>query len=413
MNFLKKYRKRILLFLAVLGPSTITTMAGNDGAGVTTYSLAGAKLGYAILITLPFLTLLYAITQEMGSRIAVVTGKGLADLIRERFGVIVAVVMFGLLTVANFGSTLTNVSALKAASEILGIPSIPFIIIMIAVAFLLVTKADYQTNQKIFLLGGVLYLAYVFSALKGRPDWALSFKSMFVPTANLMTKDFFITAIAVLGTTITPWGQFFVQSYMKDKSIPVHNLRFAKIEAFFGASLSNMFTFFIIVATAATLFIHGIPLTSGEEAVHAIRPFAGNFSGILFGLGMINAAIIGMIIISLSTAYAFSEFFGFEGTLDAPFSKSRIFYGIFLGNLIISGLIVMLPNISLFKIVLYTQSLNAILLPVILFFLLKISNNKELMGTYTNNKWYNVIAVASSVLIIIASALAVITSFFS
>jgi NRAMP (natural resistance-associated macrophage protein)-like metal ion transporter len=410
MNF-KKYRKKILLFLAVLGPSTITTMAGNDGGGVATYSLAGAKLGYGVLITLPFLTLLYVITQEMGSRIAVVTGKGLADLIRERFGVVIACLMFVLLTIANFGSTLTNVSALKAASEVLGISPIPFILIMILVSFVLVTKGSYETNQKVFLLGGFLYIAYIISAVKGNPNWGLAFKSLAIPTSHVFNKDFFLTSIAVLGTTITPWGQFFVQSYMKDKNIPLQNLRFAKFEALFGASLSNMFTFFIIIATAATLFIHNIPLLSGEQAVLAIQPFAGKFSGLLFGIGLINASIIGMIIISLSTAYAFSEFFGFEGTLDAPFSKSRIFYGIFLGNLIVAALIVMLPFVSLFQIVLYTQSLNAILLPVILYFLLRISNNKELMGVYTNNKWYNIIAIVSSALIIIASVLAVITSF--
>ncbi len=410
MNFIKGWKKRLLLFLAVLGPSTITTMAGNDGAGVTTYSLAGAHLGYTILLTLPFLTLLYAITQEMGSRIAVVTGKGLADLIRERFGIIVACGMFLLMSIANFGSILANVSALKTSSQILGLPSAPFIFFIILVAFLLVTNANYQTNQKVFMLGMIIYLSYVFSALLGKPHWGEAFTSLVVPSSNILTKDYIVTAIAVLGTTITPWGQFFVQSYMKDKNVPINNLRFAKFEAFFGASLSNFFTFFIIIATAATLFVNKVNVTTGEQAAMAIQPFAGKFAGVLFAVGLMNAALIGMIIISLSTAYVFSEFFGFEGTLDAPFSKSKLFYGIFLFNLTAAGLIVMLPSINLFKIVLYTQSLNAILLPVILFFLLKISNNKELMGTYTNNKWYNYVAGTSAVMIVLAAIAAVVTS---
>jgi NRAMP (natural resistance-associated macrophage protein)-like metal ion transporter len=411
MEKIKKWRKGILIFIAVLGPSTITTMAGNDGAGVTTYSLSGANIGYAILFTLPFLTLLYAITQEMGSRIAIVTGKGLADLIRERFGVIVACGVFFLLSIANFGSILANVSALKTSSEVIGIPSAPLIFFFILVAFLLVTNASYQTNQKVFLIGIVIYLSYVFSALMGKPHWHEAIRSLVVPSTQIFHKEYLLTAIAVLGTTITPWGQFFVQSYMKDKNIPIHNLRFAKIESFFGASLSNFFTFFIIVATAATLFVNKITVTSGEQAALAIKPFAGDFAGVLFASGLMGAALIGMIIISLSTAYAFSEFFGFEGTLDAPFSKSKLFYGLFLFNLIVAGLIVMLPQINLFKIVLYTQSLNAILLPLILFFLLRITNNKELMGAYTNNQWYNYIAAGSAGLIVFATLAAVILSF--
>jgi NRAMP (natural resistance-associated macrophage protein)-like metal ion transporter len=386
-------------------------MAGNDGAGVTTYSLSGAHLGYVILITLPFLTLLYAITQEMGSRIAIVTGKGLADLIRERFGIIVACGMFALLAIANFGSILANVSALKTSSQVLGIPSAPFIFFIIAIAFLLVTNAGYETNQKVFMIGIVIYLSYVFSAVMGKPHWSEAVKSLVVPSGSIFNRDFIITAIAVLGTTITPWGQFFVQSYMKDKNIPIHNLRFAKVEAFFGAGLSNFFTFFIIVATAATLFVNKIHVTSGEQAALAIKPFAGEFAGALFASGLMGAALIGMIIISLSTAYAFSEFFGFEGTLDAPYSKSRLFYGLFLFNLILAGLIVMIPSINLFTLVIYTQSLNAILLPIILFFLQKITNNKDIMGTYINGRWYNYIAGFSAVLIVGATLAAVITSF--
>lgn len=413
MEHFKRWRKRLLIFLAVLGPSTITTMAGNDGAGVTTYSLAGAHIGYVILLTLPFLTILYAITQEMGSRIAIVTGKGLADLIRERFGVIIACSMFFLLSIANFGSILANVSALKTSSEVLGIPSAPLIFFMILIAFLLVTNASYQTNQKVFLLGIFIYLSYVFSALMGKPHWGEAVKSLVVPTTAIFNKDYLITAIAVLGTTITPWGQFFVQSYMKDKNIPINNLKFAKVESFFGASLSNFFTFFIIVATAATLFVNRIVVTSGEQAALAIKPFAGEFAGILFACGLMGAALIGMIIISLATAYAFSEFFGFEGTLDAPFSKSRLFYVLFLFNLILAGLIVMLPSINLYKIVLYTQSLNAVLLPVILYFLLRITNNKELMGTYTNNRWYNYIAAGAAGLIVLATIIAVGLSIFN
>ncbi|MFZ6034785.1 MAG: NRAMP family divalent metal transporter [Patescibacteria group bacterium] len=400
----------VIYFLSVLGPSVITTMAGNDGGGVITYSLAGARLGYAALFTLPFLTLLYALTQEMGSRIAIVTGKGLGDLIRESFGLQTSFAMFILLLIANFGTLLTNVAALKASSEMLGLPSVIIVLLSIVATFLLITRTGYERSQRVFLLGIVFYLAYVISAIMAKPDWSDALKSLFIPKANLLDADSFLLLVAVLGTTITPWGQFFVQSYMKNKGVPVEKLRYAKFEAYLGAFLSNFFTFFMMVATAATLFVNNIGIGSGEEAALAIRPFAGEFSSVLFAVGLINAAIIGMTIVSLTSAYAFTEFFGFTGSLDESYNKGKTFYIIFLFNAILAAVLVITPFFPLFKIVLYTQSLNGILLPVFLFFILKIVNNKELMGKYVNGKIYNVFAVASSVLIVIASTLAVITT---
>lgn len=403
-----RYRTKLFLFLSVLGPSVITTMAGNDGGGVITYSVAGAKLGYSILFTLIPLTILYAITQEIGSRIAIVTGKGLGDLVRERYGVRIAMVVFILLLIANFGSVLTNVAAVKTSAQMLGWHPVILITAAIFFAFLLVTKSSYEKSQRVFLTSIVFYFAYVFSAIKGNPQWGDAFQGMFVPSSKMLTKDYLITSIAVVGTTITPWGQFFVQSYMKDKQITTDRVPYAKLEAFIGAFVSNFFTFFIMVATAATLYIHGVELTSGEEAAMAIRPFAGELSGILFSVGILNAAIIGMIIVSLSSAYAFTEFFGFSGTLDAPYERSRTFYIIFLFSLIVSAILVLTPWISLFKIVLYTQSLNAILLPVFFYFILQIANNKGIMGIYTNTRTYNYISIIASILIIFAAVITVV-----
>lgn len=405
------FLKKTLIFLSVLGPSVITTMAGNDGAGVITYSYAGAVLGYGALITLPILTLLYAVTQEMGSRAAIVTGKGLGDLIRERFGVKTAAFVFVALLLANFGTLLTDMASLKTAGDMLGLPEIPFLIITVALCFILVTFTKYEKSQKVFLTGIVVYLVYVFSALKASPHWADSFKSLVIPQENIFSKEFLFISVAVLGTTITPWGQFFVQSYMKDKNVSIGNLLYSKAEAFFGAIISNLFTFFIIVATAATLFVHNIPLDSGEKAALAIRPFVGNFAGVLFALGLINAAVIGIIIVSLTSAYAFSEFFGFTGSLDEPLRKGKSFYGLFLVNIVLAGILVMTPWFPLFKIVIYTQSVNGILLPVFFYFLIKIMNDKELMGEYINGKLNNIFAVAATVIIAIAGIAAVFVSF--
>lgn len=409
--FNKRFFTRLFIFLGVLGPSVITTMAGNDGAGVITYSFAGAQLGYAALFTLPILTVLYGVTQEMGSRIAIVTGKGLGDVIRERYGVRIAILLFAIILIANFGTLITDVAALKTGAEMLHLAPIPFITITIVFCFWLVTFTKYEKSQKVFLTGMIFYLAYVFSAIKGSPNWGHAVASLVVPAKEMFTKNYLITSIAVLGTTITPWGQFFVQSYMKDKNVPVTRLGYAKFEAYLGAFLSNFFTFFIIVATAATLFVHNIPMTSGENAALAIKPFAGNFASLLFSLGLINAAIIGIIIVSLTSAYAFSEFFGFTGSLDEPYKKGKPFYINFLSNIIIASILVITPWFPLFTIVIYTQALNGVLLPIFFYFLLRIINNKEVMGKYVNGRIYNIFSVVASVAIAIAAIAAVALSF--
>lgn len=404
--------KRIIIFLSVLGPSVITTMAGNDGAGVITYSFAGAHLGYAALFTLPILTILYGLTQEMGSRVAIVTGKGLGDLIRERFGVRVAMLIFITLLIANFGTLLTDVAALKTASIMLNIPTVPFILATIALCFMVVAFTEYEKSQKIFLTGIIFYLAYVFSSIMARPDWGLAVKSLFIPQSSMLSADYLTLSIAIVGTTITPWGQFFVQSYMKDKNVSISKLKYAKLEAYLGAFLSDFFTFFIIVATAATLFANKVPLDSGDRAALAIKPFAGEFAGLLFAVGLVNAAIIGIIIVSLTSAYAFSEFFGFVGSLDETYTRGKPFYLNFLLTMIIPTILVLTPYFPLFKIVLYTQSLNGILLPVFFYFLLKIVNDRELMGKYVNGKFYNIFSLLAMIGIATAGIITIGISFY-
>lgn len=404
--------RRLPILLSVFGPATIAAISDNDAAGVATYSLAGAQFGYATLFILLLITILLALTQAMGVRLAIVTRKGLGDLIRERYGIVISLLVFGGLVIANIGSIIANFAALKTISSMFHVPLLPFIALVIALAFIFISRGDYKTNQKIFLIGIVLYFAYVFSAIKGKPDWELALTSMIDPRSIKVSKAFVVSSIAVLGTTITPWGQFFIQSYMNDKKLPTDKLKYAQFETYFGAFLTNFFSFFMIVATAATLFVHRIPLTSGEAAALAIRPFAGELASVLFGVGLLNAALMGIIVISLSTAYAFAEFFGFEGSLDAPFEKGKLFYGLFLFQLLVAAGVILIPAISFFTIVTYTQFLSGILLPMIFFFLYKLTNNKELMGQYTNKLWYNYVIVGSSVVIIAATLFAVVSSVF-
>ena len=414
MNRVKLFFTRTLpLFLAVFGPATIAAVADNDAAGVTTYSIAGAKFGYSILFILMLITFLLAITQEIGIRIGIVTGKGFADIIRERYGIKVAILVFVMLFIANVGNVITDMSALKATGIMFGIPIIPFVLIVIVFCFIFVTQGNYEANQKIFLVGIFLYVAYIFSAFKAQPHWPEALKSIVYPTGLKLTREYVITAVAVLGTTITPWGQFFIQSFVNDKKLTLDKLKFSQIETYFGAFFTNFFSFFMVVATAATLYIHNIPLDSGERAALAIKPFAGELAGVLFGVGLINAAIMGVVIISLSTAYAFSEFFGYEGSLDTAFNKGRLFYFLFLIQLLIAAGVILIPGISLFTIVVITQFINASMLPVIFYFLLKISNDKEIMGENVNSKWYNYVLIVASIVIIIAALFTAVTIFIT
>lgn len=412
IEFLKRFKLKIMIFFMVFGPATITAMADNDAAGVATYSLAGAKFGYSILFVLLLVTILLAITQEMGVRIAMTTGKGLGDIIREQSGIKISIFVFTGLMIANMGTIVANFAAIKTTASLFSIPPISLVIFIVIISFFFIAKGNYRTNQNIFLLSALFYITYIISAIKAKPDWGLALSSIIVPTNITITKEFVFASIAVLGTTITPWGQFFVSSYVIDKKLTMDKLKYEQFETFFGAFLTNFFSFFMIVATAATLFIHSIPLISGEQAALAIKPFAGNLASTLFGLGILNAGFMGIVIVSLSTAYAFSEFFGVEGSLDSPFERGKSFYTIFIVQLIIAALIIALPSVTLFKIVFYTQSLNGIILPVMFYFLLKIANNKALMGEHVNKRWYNYFVITAAILIIIATLFTLLSTIF-
>src|SRR3989344_8122001 len=303
-----QFKRRILVFLAVFGPATITTMGDNDAAGVATYSLGGATLGYPILFLLLANTITLALTQEMGMRLAIVTRKGLGDLIREQFGIRVAVFIFSALAIANLGTIIVDLAAVKTMASMFHIPAIPAMLAVIAITFLFVVRGGYRSTQNIMLFSALFYVTYIISAVRTRPDWGLAVSNLVFPHGMAVTADYIkqyvIIGLGMLGTTIPPWGQFFISSFAYDKQIDVAKLKYSQIETYAGAILTSFFTFFIIVATAATLFTHGIPLVSGEDAAIAIRPFAGNLAGILFAVGILNAGFMGIVIVALSTAYA-------------------------------------------------------------------------------------------------------------
>jgi len=405
-RFFSSLGKKLLVLLAVFGPATITAMADNDAGGVATYSVAGAKLGYPILFILPVITLLLAVTQEMGMRLTIITRRGLADLIRERYGVRASVLMFGALLIANLGTLVTELSAVKTTSGMLGVPAVPAVIVIVIVAFVLITRGNYKMTQSIMLLACVFFLVYIFSAVRAQPDWNLALTNLAYPHGvkfdSAYMGQYLIIGMGVLGTTITPWGQFFISSFAYDKKIEKGKVGLSQIETYWGAFLTDFFSFFMIVATAATLFVNGINLTSGEQAAMAIEPFAGKIAAQLFAFGILNAGFMGLVVVSLSTAYAFAEFFGLSGSLNDSFKESKTFYILYIAQLVVATAGVLILNVSLFQVALVTQIINAVALPLVFYYLIKLASDRELMGEFVNNKFQKYFAILSSVVILIA-----------
>lgn len=403
-----RWFRRALVLLSVFGPATITAMADNDAGGVATYSIAGATLGYPVLFLLFIITPLLGITQEMGMRLTLVTRRGLADLIREKNGVGVSLLIFSGLFIANLGTLTTEFAAISTVGRMFHLPVIPFLIGTLLVALVFITQGSYRLTQTIMLIVSVFYVTYVISAIKSKPDWSLALSNLIYPHGVEWTssylKSYLIIGMGVVGTTITPWGQFFVSSFAFDKKIHSDTLRYSQFETYWGAFLTDFFSFFMIVATASTLFTRGILVTSGEQAAEAIRPFAGDLAGTLFAVGILAAAFMGLVIVPLSTAYAFSEFFGVSGGLDSDFQSSRTFYGLFMVQLAAAAALACIPGISLFHFAIATQTLNAMILPLVFRYLIRLADDPKLMGKYANTafqtrftRWASVLIVAASV----------------
>ncbi len=405
----------MIVFLSIFGPATITAMADNDASGVATYAVAGAKLGYPILFLLLIVTVLLGITQEMGIRLTIVTRRGLADLIRERHGVTASVFIFSALFIANMGILIVDAAAVEVMAELFHIPPAPMVILVCAIAYFVIVKGNYKFTQYFMLVACLFFIVYIISAVKARPDWGLALGNLLYPHGVAVTsqylRDFLIIGMGVLGTTVTSWGQFFISSFSSDKKIEKGKISYSQLETYWGAFLTDFFSFFMVVATAATLFIHGVALTSGEQAAQAIQPFAGNLAGELFGIGILNAGFMGLVVVSLSTAYAFAEFFGVSGSLDDSFKKSKTFYIIYLFQLILACVIVLFPQVSLFKIIIATQVISAFTLPPIFYYLIRFTSDKELMGEFVNNAFQKYFAIICTVLIVIASIFTIASLF--
>jgi NRAMP (natural resistance-associated macrophage protein)-like metal ion transporter len=396
--------QRIVLILAIIGPGIIAATADNDAGGITTYSMAGAHFGYGLLWVVFLITFSLAATQEMGARLGVVTGKGLADLIRENFGVKLTLFAMVTMLVANLGTTTAEFAGIAASGELIGVSKYLSVPLMSLIVWLVLYKGSFKTAEKIFLAFASFYIVYLINGWLVKPDLGHAITSLITPSFQF-DSGYILLFIAVVGTTITPWGQFFIQSYVVDKGLKIDDYRYEKWEVYFGAFLTNIITFFIIVTTANTLFKNGIHIQSAYDAGLSLKPIAGQLAQELFAFGLFAASMLGAFILPTATSYAICEAFGWESGFDRTWREAKKFYGIILFSIFFSVLIVLIPKIPLIKIMVAAQSLNGILLPVILIYLLRLINKKELMGKYTNSLLMNIISWATIISIVVVTFL--------
>lgn len=415
MRFITLIKKRFLFLipiLAVLGPGIIAGNADNDAGGITNYSIAGASFGYSLLWVLLLTTFSLALTQEIGARMGLVTGKGLGSLIREKFGIKWTVFIMVVLFAANMGTIAANFAGIAASMEIFNLPRLISVPIAAVSIFFVVTKGNFRKLERLFLLISFFYLAYVLSAINIKPDWIAASKSLVMPTLDL-NSSYLLAMMAIIGTTITPWGQFFIQDYVVDKKLTKDDLKIERGDVFFGSFLTNFIAFFIVVATAGTLYAQGIHITDAKDAALALRPLAGEAATIIFGLGFLNASLFGAIIVPVTTAYVITGAFGLESGLNHKYNQAKEFYGLLAFSLIFGAVLVALPFLPLLHILVVTQAINAVFLLPIFIFIYLLSNDKKILGQYINNKLINILLIITLIGISIAAILYTISLFAS
>lgn len=389
------WRRRLLIYLGVMGPGLITANADNDAGGITTYSVVGAHFGYSMLWALFLVTLCLMVTQEIGARTGAVTGKGLAALIRENYGV--RITLFAMLTmvVANSATTVSEFAGIAAATELFGLPKIATVPLAAAAVWLLVIRGNYKLVERIFLGFSLVYGAYILSGFLANPPWAEVIRATFTPSFAL-EAGYLLTLVAMIGTTITPWGQFFIQAYVVDKGVTPDDYHYTRLDVLTGAVITDLIAFFIIVATAATLHVQGIHIEDAADAARALAPLAGPLAQAVFAVGLLNASLLAASIVPLATAYAVCEAFGWEAGVDRSFSEAPVFNGLYTFTVALGAAVVLIPGLPLIGVMLLAQTVNGILLPIILFFAVRLASDQELMGKYANPPWLNVVAWATA-----------------
>jgi Mn2+/Fe2+ NRAMP family transporter len=406
---LKPFRMRLALLLAVVGPGIITANVDNDAGGITTYSVAGANYGYSLLWMMPVVALALIIVQEMSARLGVITGKGLADLIRERMGVRITAIILALLVFVNLANTVSEFAGVAASMEIFGVSKYISVPLAALAVWFLIIKGSYKAVERVFLVASAIYLAYVASGLMAAPNWSEVGSALMTPSFHL-DVGYVTIFVTIIGTTIAPWMQFYQQSSIVDKGLQAKDYAYERVDVVVGSLFAVFVAAFITIACAGTIFKSGLSIETAKDAALALGPLAGRYASILFALGLLNASLFSAAILPLSTAYTVCEAFGWENSLSRELKDAPIFFGIYAAMIILGAAIILLPIRSLIQAMLISQTFNGVLLPVILITMLLLINDKRLMGKFTNGRIFNILAwVTAIVLILLAIILIVIT----
>jgi len=403
MKFLRRWKTRILLFLAVVGPGFITANVDNDAGGILTYSQAGAQFGHLLLWTVIPMTLALIVVQEMCARMGAVTGKGLSDLVREEFGLRITFFMMLGILITNFGNVVAEFIGIATSLELFGLPRIYTVPLCAAIVWVIVVYGQYKSVEKVFLAASFVYLTYIFAGIRARPMWTDAIVATFKPPSLAAFRDqaYIYMVIGVIGTTISPWMQFYLQASIVEKGVTRRQYRASMLDVVTGCIFTDVVTWFIIVACAATLWVHGFrTITYAADAAAALKPLAGQYAYILFAVGLFNASLFAASILPLSTAYTVCEGLGFESGIGQKFGEAPFFYWLYTVLIVAGGAIVLIPGLPLVKIAVLSQVVNGVVLPFVLIFMLLLINKKDLMGEYVNKPLFNVVAWATTVIMI-------------
>ncbi len=403
--------QRIILFLSVMGPGIITANVDNDAGGITTYSLAGANFKYALLWTLIPITIALVLIQEMCNRMGVITGKGLSDLIREKFGVKITFYLMIMILLTNFGNIISEFAGIAASLELFGISKYVSVPAGACIVWYIVVKGSYKSVEKVFLIACVFYISYIISGYMVEQPWPEIMGEVIRPRIHFQ-YDYLLACVGVIGTTIAPWMQFYQQASVAEKGIQVENYRYSKIDTIIGCIVVNIVAFFIIVVCGTVLFSgHGQqPIKTAADAASALRPLAGDYCYYLFAFGLLNASLFAASILPLSTAYSVCESFGWETGVDKNFTEAPQFYILYTLLIFIGAGVILLPDIPLIKIMMISQVINGLALPFVLVCMLIIINDRKIMREYANSKFNNIIVIIFTIAISVLSLMLVISS---
>src|SRR5216684_3611386 len=406
MRLLKRWKGRTLVILAVVGPGIITANVDNDAGGILTYSQAGARFGHLLLWTMIPVTLALIVVQEMSARMGAVTGKGLSDLIREEFGLRITFLMMLGILVINFGNVVTEFIGIATSLELFGLSRYITVPVCGVIVWLIVVKGQYKTVEKVFLAASFFYITYIFAGALAHPPWKdAALATVKPPSLHAFREQAYLfMVIGVVGTTIAPWMQFYLQSSIVEKGVTTRGLKASRWDVITGCIFTDVVAWFIIVACAATLYVHGYrDIKYAADAAQALKPLAGQYAYILFAVGLFNASLFAASILPLSTAYTVCEGLGFESGVGRRFSEAPVFYWLYTVLIAAGAGLILLPRLPLIKIQLYSQALNGVAIAPVLIFMLLLVNKKELMGEYVNSKLYNTVAWGLTIVMVILS----------